>query len=94
MSQQTPSVGEIIDAPELAVLHVLATSLEAAELGLMAAYPDLELVAFGSDLPSTDFSMCLAEAVLNHLASLRIAIERYRSHVLHRNHVREIGSGL
>jgi len=94
MSQPLPSVDELIDSPELAVLHLLSTTLETAERGLMASYPDLEFVAFGSGMPPTDTSMCLAEAILNHLASLAIALERYRSHVIHRNHARCIGSGL
>lgn len=94
MSQPLPSLDELMDAPELAVLHVLSTTLEAAEQALIASHPGLEFAAFGSSMPTTDISMCLAEAILNHLASLRIALERYRTHVLHTSDVRQLGPGL
>lgn len=94
MSQPLPSLDELMDAPELVVLHVLSTTLEAAEQALMASYPGLEFVAFGSCMPPADVSMYLAEAILNHLASLSISLERYRTHVLHASHVRQLGPGL
>jgi hypothetical protein len=94
MSEPLPSIDELLDAPELVILHALSTTLEAAERGLMASYPDLEFVAFSSSMPPSDISMCLAEAILNHVASLRIALERYRSHVLHVSDVRQSGPEL
>jgi hypothetical protein len=94
VSQPLPRVDELMDAPELAVLHVLSTTLDATEQGLMASHPELEFVAFGSVMPPTDISMCLAEAILNHLASLRIALERYRAHLRHTSDARQLGPGL
>ena len=42
MSPELPSPLQLVDAPELATLHVLETALAALERSLLAAYPELE----------------------------------------------------
>ena len=42
MSAELPSTLQLVDAPELAALHVLEAALAIAERALIAAYPEPE----------------------------------------------------
>ena len=42
MKTELPSTLQLVDAPELAALHVLEAALAIAERALLAAYPELE----------------------------------------------------
>jgi hypothetical protein len=78
MSDKLPSTLELVDAPELAALHVLETALEIAEQVLIAAYPELaESLDF--ECPTRLITeACLADAIIVHISGLQTALFRYR----------------
>lgn len=73
-----PSITQLVDAPELAALHVLEAALNTAERALIAAHPELDE---GFDPPQGNLApeAWLADAVLIHLTALESALLRYRA---------------
>lgn len=69
----------LLQAPQLAALHLLETALGTAESVLYAAHAELEhLPMFAEDSPTTR-QACLADAVLTHVNALQHAVRRYRA---------------
>lgn len=83
MSPELPSTTQLVDAPELAALHVLEVAL-ATERALTAAHPDLDELASPAQWPET--AEWLADAVLVHITALETAVHRYRTHLRARGH--------
>lgn len=82
MSPELPSTTQLVDAPELAALHVL-------EVALAAAHPDLDELTSTTQWPET--AEWLADAVLVHITALETAVHRYRTHLRARGHLRPTG---
>jgi hypothetical protein len=79
MNPELPSTTQLVDAPELAALHVLEVALATAERALTAAHPDLDELASPTQWPET--AEWLADAVLVHITALETAVHRYRTHL-------------
>lgn len=84
MNPELPSTTQLVDAPELAALHVLEVALATAERALTAAHPDLDELASPAQWPET--AEWLADAVLVHITALETAGHRYRTHLRARGH--------
>jgi hypothetical protein len=84
VSPELPSTTQLVDAPELAALHVLEVALATAERALTAAHPDLDELASPAQWPET--AEWLADAVLVHITALETAVHRYRTHLRARGH--------
>ncbi len=79
MSPELPSTTQLVDAPELAALHLLEVALATAERALNAAHPDLDELTSTTQWPET--AEWLADAVLVHITALDTAVHRYRTHL-------------
>jgi hypothetical protein len=84
VSPELPSTTQLVDAPELAALHVLEVALATAERALTAAHPDLDELLSPTQWPET--AEWLADAVLVHITALETAVHRYRTHLRARGH--------
>ena len=84
MNPELPSTTQLVDAPELAALHVLEVALATAERALTAAHPDLDELPRPAQWPET--AEWLADAVLVHITALETAVHRYRTHLRARGH--------
>lgn len=84
MSPELPSTTQLVDAPELAALHVLEVALATAERALTAAHPDLDDLVSPTQWPET--AEWLADAILVHITALETALHRYRTHLRARGH--------
>ena len=78
MNDALPSTLQLVDAPELAALHVLESALDIAELALIAAYPELEDGLYLEHPVTLSTDAWLADAVIVHVAGLQTALARYR----------------
>jgi hypothetical protein len=78
MSFELPSPLQLVDAPELAALHVLEVTLATAQHAILAAHPDLEEQSFLS------IEEWLADAILVHVSGLEVAVRRYREQLRRR----------
>lgn len=78
MSDTLPSTLQLVDAPELAALHVLQTALAIAERALIAAYPELEEALYLERPARLTTEACLADAITVHISALETALFRYR----------------
>jgi hypothetical protein len=85
MSPELPSTTQLVDAPELAALHVLEVALTTAERALTAAHPDLDELVNPTQWPET--AEWLADAVLANITALENAVQRYRVHLRARGHL-------
>jgi hypothetical protein len=84
MSLSLPSVTELSEAPELAVLHALDAALRAAERALLAAHPELEEVDLNQEPPPLTLLAGLADSLLTQLAGVDAGISRYAAAARHR----------
>ena len=76
-----PASKELWSNPELAVLHVLASALAAAERTLVAAHPELEEDR-GTDVPERFSGIAgLANVLVAHITETASALERYTAQV-------------
>lgn len=73
-----PSTTQLVDAPELATLHVLEVALATAERALIAAYPELD-EGFEPPRGHLTVEAWLADAALVHITGLETALLRYRA---------------
>ena len=71
MSAELPSTLQLVDAPELAALHVL-------EAALIAAYPELEEGLYLERPVRLSTEAWLADAIAVHISGLETALLRYR----------------
>ena len=78
MSAELPSTLQLVDAPELAALHVLETALAIAERALTAAYPELEEGLCLSRPAPLSTEAWLADAIIVHVSGLETALFHYR----------------
>lgn len=79
MSNLPPTTDQLLAAPELAILHALEASLAAAQRALLAAYPELEQEALGTDQPPLlGGSGWIADAIITQSVGLTASIARYR----------------
>jgi hypothetical protein len=79
MSHLTPTTGQLLASPELAILHALEACLAAAQGALLAAYPELEQEDLGSDRPLLlGGSGWIADAIITQSFGLSASIARYR----------------
>jgi hypothetical protein len=76
MSPELPSPLQLVDAPELATLHVL--ELAALERSLLAAYPELEEGLCLSRPAHLSTEAWLADAIIVHITGLETALFHYR----------------
>ena len=79
MSTELPSTLQLVDAPELAALHVLEAALAIAERALIAAYPELEEGLYLERPARLSTEACLADAIAVHISGLETALFRYRT---------------
>lgn len=78
MSTELPSLLQLVDAPELAALHVLEAALATAERALLAAYPELEEgLCLARPVPLSTEAW-LGDAIIVHIAGLETALFHYR----------------
>lgn len=78
MSSELPSPLQLVDAPELASLHVLEAALAALERSLIAAYPELEEGLCLSRPTPLSTDAWLADAIIIHITGLETALFHYR----------------
>lgn len=78
MSDELPSTLQLVDAPELAALHVLETALAITERALLAAYPELEEGLYLERPARLATEAWLADAIIVHVSGLENALFRYR----------------
>lgn len=78
MSAELPTPLQLVDAPELAVVHVLEVALAAVEHSLLAAYPELQDGLCAERPTRLSSEACLADGVLVHVTALETALFRYR----------------
>ena len=78
MSTELPSTLQLVDAPELAAIHVLETALAIADRALIAAYPELEDGLYLERPASLSTEAWLADAIAVHISGLETAPFRYR----------------
>ena len=78
MSAELPSTLQLVDAPELAALHVLETALAIAARALTAAYPELEEGLCLSRPAPLSTEAWLADAIIVHVSGLETALFHYR----------------
>ena len=78
MSDELPSTLQLVDAPELATLHVLETALAITERALIAAYPELEEGLCLSRPAPMSTEAWLADAIIVHVSGLETALFHYR----------------
>ena len=79
MSHLTPTTGQLLAAPELAILHAFEASLTAAQHALLAAYPELEEEELCSQRPLLlGGSGWIADAIVTQISGLSASIARYR----------------
>jgi hypothetical protein len=78
MSPELPSPLQLVDAPELATLHVLETALATLERSLLAAYPELEEGLCLSRPARLSTEAWLADAIIVHITGLETALFHYR----------------
>jgi len=77
-----PGPDELVEAPELAALHLLDVALVAASNALVAANLELQSDDFVRELATGPvIEACLADAVLAHVDSLQLALARYRDYL-------------
>jgi hypothetical protein len=89
LSPELPTTTQLVDAPELAVLHVLEVALTSVERALTAAHPDLDELVSPTKWPET--TEWLADAVLANITALENAVQRYRAHLRARGNLRPTG---
>lgn len=79
MSHLTPTTGQLLASPELAILHALEACLAAAQHALLAAYPELEQEHLCSERPLLlGGSGWIADAIVTQSSGLSASIARYR----------------
>ncbi len=78
MTPALPSTLELVDAPELAALHVLEAALATAERALLAAHPELEDGLYLERPESLSTEAWLADAIAVHISGLETSLFRYR----------------
>lgn len=78
MSAELPSPLQLVDAPELAALHVLEAALATTERVLLAAYPELEEGLCLSRPSPLSAEAWLADAIIVHVTGLETALFHYR----------------
>jgi hypothetical protein len=78
MSAELPSTLQLVDAPELATLHVLEAALAIAERALIAAYPELEDGLCLQRPCPLSTEAWLADAIIVHITGLETALFHYR----------------
>jgi hypothetical protein len=79
MSHLLPTTDQLLAAPELAILHALETSLAAAQLALLTAYPELQEDNHCVDRPlQLNGSGWIADAIVTQITGLSASIARYR----------------
>jgi hypothetical protein len=78
MRTDLPSTLQLIDAPELAALHVLEAALAITERALIAAYPELEDGLYLERPARLSTEAWLADAIAVHISGLETALFRYR----------------
>ncbi len=69
-------------APELAALWTLEAALRASQAALHAVHSELREEDFALAPHSPSAQACLADALLNHMEGLQVALKRYCSLVL------------
>ena len=82
MTDELPSLDQLLADPELAVLHALGAALAAAQRALLAAHPELEDDDFaGEESLKLSGAGWIADAILTQLAVLDTSLQRYRREV-------------
>lgn len=79
MSAELPSTLQLVDAPELAALHVLEAALATVERALLAAYPELEEAICVGQPSYLCTEAWLADAIIEQVSGLESALHRYRT---------------
>jgi len=82
MTDELPTLDQLLADPELAILHALRASLAAAQQALLAAHPELEEDDFAGDrsLKLTGAGW-IADGLLTQLNGLDTSLQRYRREV-------------
>lgn len=93
MKSEMPMPFNMLESPELGLLHALQSALELAERILGVVHPELEQMDLFPDCPPFSREAYLADAVLTHIAGLEVAIARYRHLVEYRSARLGAGSG-
>jgi hypothetical protein len=79
MSHLLPTTGQLLAAPELAILHALEAGLAAAHRALLTAYPELQEEDLCDDRPlHLNGSGWIADAIITQISGLSTSIARYR----------------
>jgi hypothetical protein len=78
MNSELPSTLQLVDAPELATLHVLEAALATLERALIAAYPELEDGLCLQRPCPLSTEAWLADAIIVHITGLETALFHYR----------------
>ena len=74
-----PGVDDLMDAPELAALHLLDVALVVASNALVAQNLELQTDDFVREVAAhRAVEACFADATLTHIDALHAAIARYR----------------
>jgi hypothetical protein len=82
MTDELPTLDQLLADPELAVLHALRAALAATQQALLAAHPELEHDDFAGDrsLKLTGAGW-IADGLLTQLTGLDTSLQRYRHEV-------------
>jgi hypothetical protein len=78
MSHLLPTTDQLLAAPELAILHALASCLAAAHHALLTAYPELQEDLGGDGPLQLNGSGWIADAIVTQIPGLSASIARYR----------------
>ena len=73
-----PTPPQLAESPELAALYTLENAIALTEYALLAVHPELEQADFFPETSPLTVEVCLADAILNHVAALEKAVGRYR----------------
>ena len=82
MTNELPSLDQLLVDPELAILHALGAALAAAQRALLAAHPELEDDDFAGErcLKLTNAGW-IADGILIQVTGLEASLQRYRREV-------------
>jgi hypothetical protein len=82
MTDEVPTLDQLLVDPELAVLHALGAALAAAQRALLAAHPELEDDDFaGERALKLSGAGWIADGILTQVTGLELSLQRYRREV-------------
>jgi hypothetical protein len=84
MTPTPPTLIELAETPELAVLHALEIALLLVERTLLATHPELDQADFFPAAPPLTADAWIADAILTHVTGLELTLGRYKAQLRRR----------